>query len=172
MLRAIIGVIVGFITMAVLVMVGFAAVYSALGADRVFQEGAWAVTGQWISLTSGVGLIAAIAGGVLCAVIAQRGSMAPAALIVVIVVLGVGEAAYKHGVVYKGELPPREDEITMAQATNNAREPLYVSLLNPVIGAVGVFLGSRLTGRSSKPAVSERHLPAAAQRRVSRHGGT
>jgi len=39
MLRAILGVIIGFLGMTVLVVIGFAVAYIALGADRVFHEG-------------------------------------------------------------------------------------------------------------------------------------
>ena len=38
---------------------------------------------------------------------------------------------------------PRPDDVGMLEATMSARQPTWLTWLNPVIGAVGVWLGSR-----------------------------
>ena len=38
---------------------------------------------------------------------------------------------------------PRPEDVSMMEATAGARQPAWVSWLNPVIGVVGVWFGSR-----------------------------
>ncbi|WP_420442287.1 hypothetical protein [Candidatus Palauibacter sp.] len=38
---------------------------------------------------------------------------------------------------------PRPDDVSMMEATAGARQPAWISWLNPLIGAVGVWFGSR-----------------------------
>lgn len=150
MLRAVLSVIIGFLVLTILVVIGFSISYLALGQDGTFEGDGWEVSSMWIILTSIAGLIAALGGGALCAVIAPRGSKAPLVFIAIIFIFGIGEAIYKHAVAYPAnetEAPPRSESITMQEAANYAREPIVVSFLNPFIGAIGIFLGARLTGR-------------------------
>ncbi|HRJ49357.1 MAG TPA: hypothetical protein PKU91_02415, partial [Phycisphaerales bacterium] len=72
MFRAIAGVIVGYIVMGLIVFVGLTAAYFALGADRAFMPGSLVISGLWVGVMVVVGIVAAIAGGAVCALIARR----------------------------------------------------------------------------------------------------
>ena len=136
-------VVLGYVVMVIMVFVLMSLVWMVVGASGAFQAGSWDVSAGWIVGSIIVGLVAAIAGGYVCALVAKdpRG---PKALLVVVVVLGILFAipALTGG----GEVPtiPRTDTISMMDAMQNIQQPVWVALLNPIIGAIGVFIGARL----------------------------
>jgi hypothetical protein len=151
MLRAIGAVILGYLVMFVIVFVSFTIAYALLKADGSFKPGTYEVSTVWIAVTTALGLIAAIAGGWLCALIA-RGGKAPIALAIVVLVLGglASISAFQ---------PPDEDaptertaEVGNWEAMMYARTPPIAALLNPVVGVVGIMIGARLKGGGAAPA--------------------
>ncbi|CAN5740350.1 hypothetical protein BH23PLA1_BH23PLA1_39530 [soil metagenome] len=156
--RAILSVIAGYLTMAVLVFVMFTAAYLALGADRAFRPGSYEVSGSWLVLSFVVSLGAAIAGGAVCAAIARRNAMAPKALAAIVLVLGFLSAV--PTVQARGEpLPERTAAVGNTEAMMNARMPVWVALSNPIIGVLGVIAGSRLVQRPRSRAGRADSLP-------------
>jgi hypothetical protein len=118
--------------------------YALFGASGSFQPGSWDVSGLWIVVTVVVGLGAAIAGGFVCALIA-RDPRGPKWLVAVVVALGIlfaipvltGAGAAATG-------GPRPEDVPMFEAMMNAIQPVWVALLNPLLGAVGVLVGARM----------------------------
>ena len=148
MLRSVGAVVVGYIVMFIVVFVLLTGIYLALGADGAFQEGSYAPSMLWIGLMFVVGLVAAIAGGFTCAAIA-RGSKAPIALVVMVLVLGGLSAIPAF-------MPPDEDqptartgEVGNLEAMTRARTPGWVALLNPIVGVIGVMIGAQLKSGSA-----------------------
>ncbi len=147
--RVIGSVVAGYVAIFVAVFVLMTLAWMALGPAGSFQPGSWDVTGTWIVVSVVVGLVAAIVGGYVCALIAKdpRG---PKALVGVVVVLGIlfaipvltGGADVAAG--------PRPDVVPMMDAMQQAKQPAWVALLNPVLGAIGVLIGARL--RPTPPA--------------------
>ena len=145
MLRAVAGVIVGYIAMAIFIAVVFIGAFLALGVERAFQPDSYEISTLWIAITIAISLGGAILGGYVCAAVGKS-MRACKALAVIVVVLGLLLClpAMKRGNgpnVRAGELPNFE-------AMRLGVAPVWVHLLTPVLGAVGVLLGARMRGRS------------------------
>lgn len=142
MLKSVGGVIVGYIVMFILVFVLFSLAYLALGANGAFKPGTYDVSTLWLAISVVVGLVAAIVGGFICSLIAPN-SKAPLALVVLVLVLGLLTAI---PVLMSNDPRPniRDESVGNMEAMMNARQPAWIALLNPLIGAVGVMLGSRM----------------------------
>lgn len=144
-MRLIGSVVLGYLAMALAVMVGLTVAYIALGPDRAFEPGAWDVSTVWIVLHIVVGFAAAVLGGWLARLVA-RGPGGPRVLASVVVVLGLalalaallGDAA---------AVPARTGDVGAFEAMQVAQTPLWIMLLNPVVGALGVLLGGGALGR-------------------------
>lgn len=149
MVRAILGVILGYVVMFTGVFTTFSAAYLAMGADGAFQPGSYDVTVSWIVVSVVLGLAAAVAGGWVCAVV-SRGGRAPQALVALVVVLGLAMALP----VITGSAPEgpkvRSSGVGNMEAMQHANQPKWITVVNPLIGAAGVMLGARL--RRAAPA--------------------
>lgn len=148
MVRSIIAVVVGYVVMALLVFVLFTAAYLAIGAEGAFVPGSYAVSGLWIVLSFVLSLVAAIVGGYACAAIA-RGGRAPLALAVLVIVLGMLAAI--PVLTTPGEAGARAGDLPNMEAMMRARQPAWVALLLPLVGAAGVVVGSRLRRDAGAP---------------------
>ena len=142
MLRTILGVVLGYVTLALLIFITFSLAYLAMGADGAFQPGSYDVTALWIITSFVLSLIAAIAGGYVCAIVAKtvKAPFALAALIIVLGVVGALMVLTNTG----AAKPARTTEVGNLEAMQNAQQPAWVALLNPLVGAAGVVLGARL----------------------------
>jgi uncharacterized membrane protein YfcA len=145
MLRAILAVIAGYAAMFIVVALGLTLAYLALGPDWAYQAGTYDITPRWGILMLAVGLLAAILGGVACALIAKRSRNPVFALIAAIVVLSALSAAYQLSQPAPEDTTRAEND-SVTDAANKARQPLWTLIANPIIGAVGVFLGAALVG--------------------------
>ena len=139
------GVVAGYVAMFALLFIVFSAAYFALGANGAFQPGSWNPSGGWIALTIVLGFGAAIAGGYLCATIA-RDRRGPLGLVGLVIVLGVLSAFPAVTGADPAAAGPRPETVAMFEAMSNAVQPVWVALLNPVLGAVGVLVGARIRG--------------------------
>ena len=88
MLRAVGGVILGYLTMFVFIFVSFTVAYLAMGTEKAFKADSYEVSTLWLISTFGLGLVAAILGGLVCVIIA-RGSTAVLVLAGLVFVFGV-----------------------------------------------------------------------------------
>jgi hypothetical protein len=147
MLRAIAGVVLGYLTMAVLVFVLFTAAYLAMGVDGAFRPGSYDVSDAWIAMSVVVSLGAAIAGGFVCAAV-SRLPKPPLVLALLALVLGV-LSAIPHLTAEAGEPKERTGDVSNVDAMMAAKQPVWIALANPILGAAGVLVGARLKRRSS-----------------------
>jgi hypothetical protein len=144
MLRTIGSVVLGYLAMAFTVFAGLTAAYVAMGADRAFGPGVYAVSLMWIVVSILVGLTAAFLGGMVARAV-SKSVTGPRALAVVVVILGL---LLILPVIF-GDPPVtavRTGEIGPMDAMSVAETPLWIMLLNPLIGAIGVLLGGRAFG--------------------------
>jgi hypothetical protein len=154
MLRAIGSVVLGYIVMFVLVFGLFTAAYFMLGADGAFQPGSYDVSMVWAVLSVVVGLVAAVAGGFVCARIAGTPTP-PKVLAGLVLVLGLVLAVMTLMAPAPAQAPPpRTADTPNLTAMQHAQPPTWAAFLNPVIGAVGVMIGAR--GKAKSPAGSGR----------------
>jgi hypothetical protein len=89
--RAIASIILGYVLMAVLVFVTFSAAYLVMGPDGSFKPGSYDISATWLITSIVLSIVAAVAGGYVCAAVAR--SVKPARILaVVVVVLGLAMA--------------------------------------------------------------------------------
>lgn len=138
MLRNILAAIVGYIAIVAVLFALSSLLWLVLGPSRAFQPGTWEVAAGWILGSIALGFAGAYIGGRVCARVAHdaRGAMI---LIGIMIVLGVVSAL----IPVEAATGPRPDDVGMLEATMSARQPTWLTWLNPVIGVVGVWLGSR-----------------------------
>ena len=138
MLRNILAAIVGYVVMAAVLFVLFSLLWVAVGPSRAFQPGSWEVPVGWAFGSLVLGFVGACAAGKVCARVAHDGRAATI-LIGLVIVFGVVRALTPV------EMPagPRPDDVSMMEATVGAVHPAWFNWLNPLVGAVGVWFGSR-----------------------------
>ena len=150
MLRAILGVVFGYAVMVVVVMTAFFAAFRILRADGVFQANSFEISWTWIVVSFVLGFAAAVLGGLACALIASPGSKAPLALVAVVLVLGLVSAIFAIAATDATAPAVREGEVGYLDVMQKVKQPIWIPLLNPIVGAAGVLAGARLVrGRRS-----------------------
>jgi hypothetical protein len=149
MLRKIIGVVAGYIAMAAFIFILFTTLYLILGADGAFQPGNYQASTVWLVLSTILGLIAAVIGGLICVIIAKDHKVA-LWLAGLVIVLGIILAIPSLNVSEAETNKVREGNVDNMEAMQNAKQPPISLILNPIIGAIGVIAGSRL--KKNKPA--------------------
>jgi hypothetical protein len=126
--------------MFVLVFLTFSGAFLGLGSERTFQPGTYNPTMLWNLLAIGLGFVAALWGGMVAAKIG-RGQAAAKSLAIVVFVLGLVVAFMNLST--KTDPGPRTGDVSNADAMNKAQTPVWLSFLNPFIGAAGVLAGGR-----------------------------
>ena len=143
--RAVAGVIVGYIVMVIGVFVTLGGAWLVLKADGAFLEApSWEPSTTWTVASLVLGLVAAIIGGFVCVLSAGKGSKAPIALAILVVVMGGVSAAMQLAKSNGEEPPPRTAQITMFDAMQYTEAPMLSLIGNPIVGAIGVLIGARL----------------------------
>ena len=148
MLKLVAGVIVGYVVMSLLIFTTFSGAYLAIGADLAFQAGNYSPSVLWLVLSVVLGFFAAWVGGVVCARIGGNGR-APKALAGVVVVLGILMALPALTRTNDPRPTVRTGSVPNMEAMTNARQPVWMSMALPFLGAAGVLMGGRekRTGR-------------------------
>jgi hypothetical protein len=143
MARTIIAVIVGYVTMFVLVSLMITSMFLLMGTEWSFKPGSFEASNGWIAMSLVANLIIAIIGGFVCALIA-KGGKAPLVLAVVVFALGLAFAVPAVVAHRASTNLVRTGTVTLTEAMQKAREPLWVPFSVPIIGAVGVLVGRKL----------------------------
>lgn len=147
MVRNIVAVILGYIVLALLIFLTFSSAYLLMGTNSAFNPGTYEVSGLWLAVSFVLGLLAAIAGGYVCSIVA-RGSRAPIALAVLVLLLGLLAAIPELRAAQDGAAPAaRPAEVSNMEAMQNAVQPVWVVLLSPLVSAAGVLFGARIRRR-------------------------
>ena len=140
MLRSIVGVIVGYFVLSVFFFAIFTGLYLALGVERIFQPDSYEVSTLWLVLSAAISLCGSILAGYVCAAISKskRTCQVFAGIILIILILFcIPKMRDRTPHVRAGEVP-NLDAMRLTQM------PIWMHLLNPVLGAVGVLLGARM----------------------------
>ncbi len=143
--RNILAVIIGYIAMAIVVMVSLTGAYLLMGADRAFESGTYEITTLWMIVWGIASLVAALVGGVVCAKISKHSRGAVLSLLILTGVLG----AANTGVRMSAEAPAPEDQIRTGDTPNveamtAAQAPTWVYIAEPIIGVMGILIGATL----------------------------
>lgn len=141
MLKTVFAVVAGYVVMALFVLVSSVVAFVALGADRAYQDGTYEPTGVWIVTVLALGFIAAMVGGYVAAIITSSPA-APKTLALVVVILGLVFAlpVFRR----PAQSPPaRSSDLPMMQTMGAGRQPAWVALMLPAVGAAGVLAGAK-----------------------------
>lgn len=141
MVKSIVGVIVGYIAMAIFAFAIFTCAYLGLGVERVFQPDSYDVSMIWIVIMIVIALIGGIIGGLVCAAISKSKGACTALMVLVLVVGligGIMTAMKEH------PSAARSGDVSNLEAMTKAQTPAWVCFVNPVLGAVAVMLGARM----------------------------
>lgn len=139
--RAILAVVAGYLVLLAGVFILFTGLYLVLGTDNSFKPGSYEASMLWIVTSTVLAFGAAIAGGFVCKAIAKRQG-AVTGLVVVVVVLGLVALAGEMTKEWTDEV--RTADVSSFDAMMKGRQPIWVAAINPLIGALGVIIGSRL----------------------------
>jgi len=140
MLRSILGIIVGYAAISLFFFAAFACVYFGLGVERIFQSDSYQVSSLWLVVSAAISLVGSMLGGYVCAAISRskRTCELFAAIVLIILVLFC---------IPKMRDPNphvRAGDVSYMDAMRLTQMPLWMHVLNPVLGAVGVLLGARM----------------------------
>ncbi len=141
MLRNILAAIVGYVVMAAVLFVLFSLLWVAVGPTGAFQPDSWEVPTGWALGSLVMGFVGAYIAGLVCVRVAQD-ARAAKLLIGLVIVMGVVRALMP----VEMAAGPRPDDLSMMEATAGAVHPAWFNWLNPLIGAAGVWFGSRKPG--------------------------
>jgi hypothetical protein len=139
MVWKILGVIVGYVVIAVLTFMTFSAFYLAIGADRAYNPGTYDVSLIWIAGSGVLTLLAGIAGGYICkSVSGDRGT----AVVLAGIVLGLGIAvASLQATAVRPPKEVRTSAVSNFEAMKKSQQPIWYLFASPVISAAGIIIG-------------------------------
>jgi hypothetical protein len=140
MLRIIAGIIVGWIVMAIVVMVAFAIPMAVLGLEGTLQPNSYWTTDTFNIIVLIGGFVAAIIGGMVCKLIARE-SKATLVLAAIVIVMGIGSAVMNMN---KPDPPARTGAATLQDIGTHGKEPNWFAIAKTVLAAAGLVIGSSL----------------------------
>ena len=138
MLRNILAAVVGYVAIVAVLFALSSLLWMAMGPSRAFQPGTWEVGAGWILGSIAIGFAGAYIGGRVCARMAHD---AKGAVILIGILLVLSVVSILMPV--EAATGPRPDDVGMLEATMSASQPTWLTWLNPVIGVLGVWLGSQ-----------------------------
>lgn len=145
MIRAVLGIVIGFIVWIALVVIGIAAAYVGMGPEGMFQGDSYDVTVKYVLVCLGIAFLAAILGGYTCAAISHL-PKPPVVLAVIILVFGILDVL-PYVMTGDQEVVVRPPEVSNLEIAKNARPPIWLALVIPIICAAGVLGGAQLRGK-------------------------
>ena len=141
MLKAILAVVAGYLTMAIAVAVLTLGLFVLLGPDRAFQPGTYEVSTVWVVACFAASLFSAVVGGLVCRRIAGPGAVK--ALAAIVVVLGFLLALPALNPANDPRPLVRPPDTPILVTVTNSRQPSWAAMAFPVVGAIGVLIGGR-----------------------------
>lgn len=141
MLKNIVGVIVGYIVMAIFGFAVFTCAYLGLGVEGVFEPNSYAISTVWIVIMIAVGLVGGILGGLTCAAISKSKG---ACMAFAVIILAVGLVGSLMAMRKEHTSEARSADVSKVEAMLKIENPTWLLLLNPVISAAGVLVGARM----------------------------
>ena len=154
MLRAILGVIVGFFVTIGVIDGAIAAAWMIFGVDVLFKEGVWDVSLVWLILSIVSYLAAGLISGAVCEVIASKGTRAAILLAGIILITLSLEANYLRKNTIAHNQQTRQAEATRIDAMQFARIPNLAMFGNPVLAVIGVLVGGEIIRRKGAAPVT------------------
>jgi hypothetical protein len=138
MLRSIVGMIVGYAVLFVFVLVIFTGAFFVLGVERIFQPDSYEVTPLWMVFSAAISLGGSVLAGYVCAAISKsRQTCELFALIIFVVLILFCIPKLRDRMPHV-----RAGEVSSMDAMRLTQMPVWMHVLNPFLGALGVLLGA------------------------------
>ena len=142
MIKAILGIVVGYVALMIFFFVVFTGLYLVLGAERVFQPGTFQISTLWLVLALAGSVCAGMLGGYVCRALSHSlGACRVLAIIVFLLSLAMCWPAIT------ADRAPRARGATplpTMEAMQQGQAPIWMHLLSVVLSASGVMFGARL----------------------------
>ncbi len=157
MRRSILAAALGYLCMALVLGLGGMVQWQILGAARVFEPGSRVASTEWSLVSCLTGLIAAIVGGVVAAVIDRAGALRSVKILIgIVLALGVLTAIGTM----MGEPKPMPDgkamsDLDFGEAHDHGVQPTWFSWVIPIVGAVGTWIGAIFVKPMAAPAQAD-----------------
>jgi hypothetical protein len=147
MLKSILAIIVSYIVMLLLFTLVFAALYPALGVERVFQPDSYEISTLWLVLSIIGSFFGAMFAGWLCVMISK--SFKVGQVFALIVLVGSAIICSAPSLYRESEGPHvRAGEVGFFDAMEREVSPRWLHFVNPVLSAAGALAGARMRRRS------------------------
>lgn len=146
--RKILAVICSFAAMYVLIFLTFSGAYMVIGMERTYLPGTYETGSLWNMVSLILGALAAGMAGWMCFRI-SRNVNTVRVLAAVILILGLIQAGS-----VMASPPSREartESMDAIAAMGKTVTPLWLALLNPVVGAVFALMGGRVAEPKDSP---------------------
>lgn len=140
MIRKFLGALGGYVVYFFLVFLLFTGLSVVLGPDRLFRPGNYDPSMMWVIGALVIGLISAVTGGYVAAVIGKSGAIKIMAGIVVLIGVLVFVQLFRDDTAVE----PRTVDLPTMEAMFKAREPLWFAAVNPLLLVIAVFAGGSL----------------------------
>ena len=140
MLKAIVGVIVGYLVIMLVAFAAYTAAYFGLGADRAFEPDTYALSGIWIGLVIAITVISGLVGGLTCAAISKSRTTG---LVFAVIVFVLGFVFELPNIMNHTPVA-RAGDVSNMEAMGKAKPPVWLLFLNPFLGGAAVLMGTRM----------------------------
>lgn len=141
MLKSILGVIVGYVVMAIFSFAFFTCAYLGLGVERVFEPESFDISTIWMVLMIVGGLLGGVVGGLICAAISKSKG---ACMAFAVIVLAIGLIVSIMTKMKEHPETARTGDVPNLEAMTKAQTPTWLCFVNPFVCAGGILLGARM----------------------------
>ncbi len=131
----------GYILMFVVLFVTLTVAYFAIGTERTFLPGSYAVTPLWIALFLFFQFDAGMVAGIVVSKLSRDRRVS---LILAAMALGFGILMALPAVQGTVHSAARDGSLTNMQAMMQAQTPVWIQLIAPALAALGVLAGSTI----------------------------
>jgi hypothetical protein len=143
-------IVIGYFTVAAITVAATGVSWQVLGPEGALREGSTVASTGWSLLSCFSGLLAAVCAGFVASRIGRHPKDLPVwGLALFLLLFGLSYAVVMSGQAEK-LLPAGRDlaELTFQEAGQVASNPVWYLFLIPIVGALGVLLGGRLSRRT------------------------
>lgn len=142
MLKAIGGIVLGYIALMVFFFGVFTGLYLALGPERVFQPGTFQISMLWLVLALVGALVAGVLAGLVCHAVSRN--LRVCRVFAIIVFLLAIVVCLPVMMADQAPQPRGSEPLPTMEAMQRGQAPIWMHLLSAALSGGGVLLGARL----------------------------
>lgn len=146
MIKAILGIVLGYLAFTLFFFAVFTGLYLVLGAERVFQPGTFQISTLWLGLALTGSLCAGLLGGYVCRALSH--SLRVCRVFAIIVFLLSIIMCLPVILADQTPRPRAATPLAAMAAMQQGQAPIWMHFLSAFLSAGGVMLGARRTRES------------------------